>query len=134
MPDTQTTTLPRLTLPNPPQPKQPPAPAPEPLPAAAAPKGSIVLSSKAIKATLTLDAAELIAAPRAPEADRVTLCITVDNRILRTDIASKSWRKALATIRAGEPNGFACILQGKLSSGSLIEAGLQVMPKGPPKG
>jgi hypothetical protein len=88
------------------------------------------LNAKALKVTLVLNPAE-VAAVHAPATSRVVLSIDVDGRCVTADIASKSLRKAQATIAEHGADNVACIVQGKLKVNTVAEAGLVVQPKKP---
>ena len=90
------------------------------------------LTARSLKATLVLEPAQLAELVVRDGVPRVQLRIEVDGRTVTTDIAAKSARKALATIREQGPDGVMAILQGKLGTGDvLLEAGLVVQPKAP---
>jgi len=92
------------------------------------------LTARSLKATLVLEPAQLAELVVRDGVPRVELRIEVDGRLVVTDIAAKSARKALATIRGHGPDGVMAILQGKLGKGdALLEAGLVVVvqPKVP---
>ena len=90
------------------------------------------LTARALKCTLVLDPAQLAELVVRDGVPRVELRIEVDGRLVTTDIAAKSARKALATVREHGPDGVMAILQGKLGKGDvLLEAGLVVQPKVP---
>jgi len=88
------------------------------------------LNAKALKVTMVLNPAEVAAVP-APATSRVKLSIDVDGRCVTADIASKSLRKAQATIAEHGADNVACIVQGKLKVNTVAEAGLVVQPKKP---
>src|SRR3954447_24818564 len=97
------------------------------------------LTARSLKATLVLEPAQLAEIVVRDGVPRVDLRIEVapdgtigQGRLVTTDIAAKSARKALATIREHRPDGVMAILQGKLGVGDvLLEAGLVVQPKVP---
>jgi hypothetical protein len=86
------------------------------------------LNAKALKVTMVLNPAEVAAVP-APATSRVKLSIDVDGRCVTADIASKSLRKAQATIAEHGADNVAAILQGKLQGNTVVEAGLVAQPK-----
>ena len=92
-----------------------------------------MLTARALKCVLVLDPTA-IAAFRLPTGDvRTILSITVAGRTVTADIASKSIRKAAATIAEHGVDGVAFVLQGKLQADdTLTEAGLAVQLKTPP--
>src|SRR3954468_4264878 len=90
------------------------------------------LTARSLKATLVLEPAQLAELVVRDGVPRVELRIEVDGRLVVTDIAAKSARKALAGIREHGPDGVMAILQGKLGQGDvLLEAGLVGQPKVP---
>src|SRR3954463_8880162 len=97
------------------------------------------LTARSLKATFVLEPAQLAELEVRDGVPRVELRIEVapdgtigQGRTVTTDIAAKSARKALATIREHGPDGVMAILQGKLGGGDvLLEAGLVVQPKVP---
>jgi hypothetical protein len=88
------------------------------------------LNAKALKITMVLDPAE-VAAIRVPyDAQRMTLSIAVGDRMITADIATKSIRKAKATIAETGPEGCVALIQGKLDAeDKVIDAGLSAQPK-----
>jgi hypothetical protein len=93
---------------------------------------SPALNGRAIKATIVLETAE-IAMLSVPDGQRrTTLRIKVAGRDVSVDIATKSLRKAIATIAETGADGCVAIVQGKLERGDVVsEAGLVVQPKTP---
>jgi hypothetical protein len=91
-----------------------------------------LLNARAIKVTIVLDTAE-IAMLNAPDGQRrTTLQIKVAGRNVSVDIATKSLRKAIATIAETGADGCVAIVQGKLERGDMVsEAGLVVQLKTP---
>jgi hypothetical protein len=92
-----------------------------------------MLTAKALKVALVLDPAA-IQAFRVPNGDiRTTIAINVAGRTVTADLASKSIRKAAATIAEHGVNGVVCVLQGKLQADDTpAEAGLAAQIKTPP--
>jgi hypothetical protein len=87
------------------------------------------LTGRALKVTIVLAAAEVLAYPE-PDTPRVMLRIRVPDRTVTADIAAKSLRRAQATIREVGPEGVAVILQGKLAANDeIVEAGLSAQVK-----
>jgi hypothetical protein len=83
---------------------------------------SPTVTGRAHKATVVLDSAE-IAALRVPDGlPRTTLRIKVGGRDVSADIATKSLRKAIATIREAGVDGCVALIQGKLGSGMLCKS------------
>src|SRR3954454_15208196 len=90
------------------------------------------LTARSLKATLVLEPAQLTELVVRDGVARVELRIEIEGRLVTTDIAAKSARKALAAIREHGADGVMAILQGKLGKGDvLLEAGLVVQPKAP---
>ena len=89
------------------------------------------LTGSALKVTVVLDAAQVLALPPPPNGQpRTTLRIAVAGCIVTADIASKSLRKCQATIHeAGLDGAVAVIIQGKLVDNTIAEAGLVAQPK-----
>jgi hypothetical protein len=89
------------------------------------------LTGKSLKVTIPLDAGEL-AALRVPDGQpRTILRIKVGGREIGADVASKSVRKVIATVReAGVENSFV-MLQGKLDLAAMavVEAGIVAQVK-----
>jgi hypothetical protein len=117
-----------------PTPAWPTVPAPAPSSATPTPaptsKSPTTLTGRAIKVTVMLNAAEILEVPVIDGKPRVQLNIAAGGRMLKTDLAAKSVRKAISVIREHGMEGVACILQGKLGVGDRIEeAGLAVQPK-----
>ena len=95
-----------------------------------APPGPGWLTAKWLKVSTTLDAAELLAIPASEGRPRVTLRIRLPDRTATAEIASKSLRRAQATIREQGPDNVVCVVQGHLVEGDTIaEAGLSAQPK-----
>jgi hypothetical protein len=90
-----------------------------------------MLHGRSLKATIMLDAAELLTLP--PPQDgvpRYLLRVAVGGRTITADLSGKSVRKALANIREHGVEGVAVMLQGRLEvNNSLAEAGLVAQPK-----
>ena len=93
---------------------------------------SPMLNGRALKATVVLDSAE-IAALRVPDGQpRTILRIKIDGRDVCADIATKSLRKAIATIREAGVDGCVALIQGKLGPGDIVqECGLVAQVKTP---
>ena len=88
------------------------------------------LTGRALKVTVVLNAAEILAQPVPEGKPRVTLRIKVPDRTVTADIAAKSLRRAQATIKENGVEGCAVVLQGKLNAdNTLAEAGLTVQAK-----
>ena len=91
------------------------------------------LAALALKVTVVLDPGE-VAALAVPEGQpRTVLHIKTPDRTVTVDIASKSVRKAQATIAENGAAGVAVIIQGKLVAGDVLaEAGLVAQAKTKP--
>jgi hypothetical protein len=88
------------------------------------------LIAKKLKATVVLDAAELLVVP-APECKpRVTLRINLPGRFVTAELAAQSLRTAQRAIREAGADYVALVLQGHLTADDTIaEAGLSAQPK-----
>jgi hypothetical protein len=93
---------------------------------------SPTVTGRALKATIVLNSAE-IAALRVPDGQpRTTLWIKVAGRDVSAEIATKSLRKAIATIREAGVDGCVAMIQGKLGPGNVVlECGLVAQIKTP---
>jgi hypothetical protein len=88
------------------------------------------LTGRALKCTVALSPAEILAQPVPEGRPRIVLRIRVPDRTVTADIATKSLRRAQATIRENGVEGCAVVLQGKLNAdNTLAEAGLTVQAK-----
>ena len=88
------------------------------------------LTGRALKCTVALSPAETLAQPVPEGRPRIVLRIRVPDRTVTADIATKSLRRAQATIREAGSDNCVCILQGKLVAGdAVLEAGLSVQLK-----
>jgi hypothetical protein len=91
------------------------------------------LPAKAIKATIVVAPADVLAIPVRDTA-RTLVRIDVGGRHVAVDLSTKSVRKAKAAISEHGPDNVAAVLQGKLGVGDVLsECGLLVQPKAPPK-
>jgi hypothetical protein len=72
---------------------------------------------------VVLTAAE-VAATKVPTAARTVLTINVSGEVVSADIATKSLRKAQATIAEHGVDGVSVLVQGKLIGERVTEAGL----------
>lgn len=93
------------------------------------PKVPIILA-KAIKVVIGLDPAQLLGL-RVRDGDlRTPLIVEVGGRRVTVDLASKSVRKAMKTIRENGVDGTLCGLQGTLKAGDVLtDAGLSAQVK-----
>jgi hypothetical protein len=91
------------------------------------------LAGRALKVTIVLEPAEILALAQPPEGQpRVKLKIEVAGRTVFADIAAKSLRKAIATIREAGVGGSNALIQGKLGPGDVVlECGLVAQLKTP---
>jgi hypothetical protein len=93
---------------------------------------SELLNGRAIKVAIGLETAEIAMLKVQDGQRRTTLRIKVAGRNVSVDIATKSLRKAIATIAEAGADQCVAIVQGKLERGDMVsEAGLVVQPKTP---
>jgi hypothetical protein len=91
-----------------------------------------VLIAKAVKTTIVLQPADVLAIPVRDGQSHVQVTIRSAARTLRAQLNAKGVRRAQAAIREGGLDGVAVVLQAKLTAGDLLEeAGLSAQPKGP---
>jgi len=91
----------------------------------------LAVTVRALKVTVPLDAAEIMGLPTPDGQARSQLAITCEGRTYTADIATKSLRKAKATITAnGVENTFAMV-QGKLKGNEIVDCGLVAQVKTP---
>jgi hypothetical protein len=96
------------------------------------PRVPAILQGKAIKATIPLDPARLLDLRIGQGDVRTVLTIDAGGRRVTADLASKSIRKAQATIREHGVDGTFCAIQAKLAAGDVLtEAGLLAQVKAP---
>jgi hypothetical protein len=93
--------------------------------------GAPTLSAKRLKITVVLDAAELNALAAPVGASRLDLKVNLPDRSLVASIATKSLRKAQATIAEHGAGNIALVLQGHLVGNVVAEAGLVAQVKTP---
>jgi hypothetical protein len=99
---------------------------------AAAVAFSPTVNARAIKATISLDTAEIAMLKVRDGQARTTLHIKVAGRNVAANISSKSLRKAIATITENGADKCVAVVQGKLERGDMVsEAGLVVQLKTP---
>ncbi len=84
-----------------------------------------ILNARALKCTIVLDPAE-IGGLQVPTTARVTLRISAGGRTYTADVATKSLRKAQASIAGAD---CAVFIQGKLVGDAITEAGLVAQAK-----
>lgn len=90
------------------------------------------LTATRLKVTTVLNATEVLAVPAPDGTPRVNLRIRLPDRVVTADIATKSLRKAQATVRTLGADNVVLLLQGHLAAGDVIaEAGLSAQPKTP---
>jgi hypothetical protein len=90
------------------------------------------LTGRSLKVTIPLVPDELLALRVPDGVSRVTLRIAVAGRAVTADVAAKSQRKAIATIREVGVEHCVALIQGKLGPGDeVLEAGLIVTVKAP---
>jgi hypothetical protein len=88
------------------------------------------LTGRALKVTVLLDTAAILAQPVPEGRPRIILRIKVPDRTVTADIATKSLRRAQATIKEHGIEGCVAMIQGKLiAQDQIAEAGLSVQPK-----
>lgn len=93
-----------------------------------------VLSGRSIEVTIRLDPVEVGAWPVPEGQPRMKLRIRAADRHVSADIATKSLRKAAATIRESGPDACIAVVRGKLGPGDAIEScGLVVQLKAQPQ-
>jgi hypothetical protein len=91
----------------------------------------LTLSARALKITVPLDAAEVKALPDPGGQARCQLAVTCDGKVYTADIATKSLRKARATIAASGAENVFVMVQGKLKGNEIIDCGLVAQVKTP---
>lgn len=89
--------------------------------------------AKSLKASISLDTADLLAASEKIQnaVGKLTLTITVSGRTISAEVATKSLRKCLAVLNEAGADGAVVILQGKLERDTLVEAGVVAQAKAP---
>jgi hypothetical protein len=88
-----------------------------------------ILNARALKCTVVLDPAEVAQIVAPDGKPRVVIAIRLPDRRLSVDLAAKSVRRALVTIREHGPDGVSVIVQGKLVGDTIADAGLMAQPK-----
>jgi hypothetical protein len=91
----------------------------------------LTVTTKALKITVPLDAAEVRALPDPGSQARCLLAIACEGKIYTADIATKALRKAKSTISANGADNVFCMAQGKLKGNEIIECGLVAQVKTP---
>jgi hypothetical protein len=92
-------------------------------PTPAANSKSPLLTARSLKLTLVLNPAELLEVLVVDGVARTTLRIAVGGRVLTADLAMKSVRRAISTIRKFGVENVSALIQGKLGPGDRIEEG-----------
>jgi hypothetical protein len=93
------------------------------------PVTQLTLTTRALKVTVPLDAAEVAALPSPDGQVRSQLFIVCEGKIYTADIATKSLRKAKSTIAASGVSNTFVMVQGKLKGNEIIECGLTAQVK-----
>jgi hypothetical protein len=88
-----------------------------------------VLNARALKCTVVLDPAEVTQLAAPDGQPRVAIEIRLPDGVVTADLAAKSLRRAIATVREHGPDSVAAIVQGRLVGTEITEAGLAVQPK-----
>jgi hypothetical protein len=91
----------------------------------------LTVTARALKVTVPLDATEVAALPDPGGQARSQLAITCEGKVYTADIATKSLRKARATITANGAENVFVLVQGKLKGNEIIECGLVAQLKTP---
>jgi hypothetical protein len=90
------------------------------------------LTARRLKVAAALDAAELLKVAVPEGTPRIVLRVALPDRTATADVATKSVRRAQATIREAGADNVALLLQGHLIANDVIaEAGLVAQPKTP---
>jgi hypothetical protein len=90
----------------------------------------MLLQANKLKVTMVLRAEDLLNVPAPDGKPRVALRIKLPDRVVSTDIAAKSLRRAQTAIRELGADGVAVILQGTLVANDVIaDAGLAAQPR-----
>jgi hypothetical protein len=84
-----------------------------------------VLNARALKCTVVLDPAEVTQLAAPDGQPRVAIEIRLPDGVVTADLAAKSLRRAIATVREHGPDS----VQGRLVGTEITEAGLAVQPK-----
>jgi hypothetical protein len=88
-----------------------------------------VLNARALKCTIVLDPSEVAQIVAPDGKPRTVIAIRLPDRRVSADLNAKSVRKAVAAISEYGPDGVAVIIQGKLVSDAITEAGIVAQPK-----
>ena len=91
----------------------------------------LTLSARALKITIPLDAMEVRTLPDPGGQARCQLAVTCDGKVYTADIATKSLRKARATIAASGAENVFVMVHGKLRGNEITECGLVAQVKTP---
>jgi hypothetical protein len=95
------------------------------------PMTRLTVTARALKVTVPLDVAEIAGLPDPGGQARCQLAITCEGKIYTADIATKSLRKAKATIAASGAENVFAMVQGKLKGNEIVECGLVAQVKTP---
>jgi hypothetical protein len=96
------------------------------------PMARLTITARALKVTVPLDAAEIAALPAPDGQARGQLSIVAcEGKVYAADIATKSLRKAKATIAASGVTNVFVLVQGKLRGNEIVECGLVAQMKVP---
>jgi hypothetical protein len=87
-----------------------------------------MLTAAKLKVSTVLKGEEFANMP-VPNDARMILRVKVGERTLTADVATKSVRRAQATIRESSPHSIALVLQGVLVGEKIYEAGLMAQVK-----
>ena len=95
------------------------------------PMTRLALTARALKVTVPLAAAEVAALPAPDGQARSQLAIACEGEVYTADIATKSLRKAKATIAANGAENVFVMVQGKLKDNEIVDCGLVAQVKTP---
>jgi hypothetical protein len=98
-------------------------------PAKDKPVPQLTVTTRALKVSAVLDAAEVAGLPTPDGQARSHLAVSCDGKIYRADIATKSLRKVKTTIAANGAENTFVMVQGKLKNNEIAECGLVAQAK-----
>jgi hypothetical protein len=87
------------------------------------------LTARALKVTVVLNVAEIAKLPTPDGQARSKLVISCDGKSYNADVATKSLRKAKATIVANGVENVVALVQGKLKGNEITECGIAAQVK-----
>ena len=88
------------------------------------------VTAKSLKVTIVLDTGALLNMAPPVGRPRIVVKIRIDGRCYTADLATKSLRKAIASVTVWGTDQCVAIIQGKLGSENrILEAGLAVQPR-----